>query len=267
MIIADHLGGILGASKLKSASSQCPTTQPGFRSLVELAKRSRVLIKISGQYRSSAETNTNFADLAPIVRALVAEVSDSLLWASDWPHTGEGKDRLGEKGAGVIEPFRIIDNIAEYDQVIGLDLSTLEPLINGPFTPDLSTPVSKFGVTATEEAWPPNLSAGLIGSCTNSSFKDMSRAASLGKQALDAGLTPKMPLLVSPGSEQTRATLERAGILDIFDRLESTLLTNACGPCCGSWDRQDVKKVRMICTQRSLSLTGLGHKKLNHHLI
>ena len=119
------------------------------------------------------------------------------------------------------------DPDAEYDQVVEIDLSTLEPLVNGPFTPDLSTPISKFGTKAANEAWPTNLTAGLIGSCTNSSFEDMSRAASLGQQALAAGLKPKMPLLVSPGSEQTRATLEQAGILNVFDNLGATLLTNA----------------------------------------
>jgi aconitate hydratase len=132
---------------------------------------------------------------------------------------------------------------AEYDKVIDIDLSSLEPMVNGPFTPDLSTRISQFGKAVSEEAWPSTLTAGLIGSCTNSSFEDMSRAASLGQQALDAGLKPKMPLLVSPGSEQTRATLEKAGILAVFERLQSTLLTNACGPCCGSWDRRDMKKV------------------------
>lgn len=136
------------------------------------------------------------------------------------------------------------DARAEYDKVIEIDLSSLEPMVNGPFTPDLSTPISRFGQAVSEEAWPSTLTAGLIGSCTNSSFEDMSRAASLGRQALDAGLKPRMPLLVSPGSEQTRSTLEKAGILDVFDRLQSTLLTNACGPCCGSWDRRDMKKVR-----------------------
>ena len=144
------------------------------------------------------------------------------------------------------------DRGAEYDKVIEIDLSTLEPLVNGPFTPDLSTPISRFREAVTEGVWPSNLSAGLIGSCTNSSFEDMSRAASLGRQALDAGLKPKMPLLVSPGSEQTSATLEKAGILDVFEKLESTLLTNACGPCCGSWDRQDMKKVISSCLARDI---------------
>lgn len=136
------------------------------------------------------------------------------------------------------------DEGAEYDKIIEIDLSSLEPHINGPFTPDLSTPLSKFSKVAAEETWPKELTAGLIGSCTNSSFQDMSRAANLARQALDAGLKPKMPLLVSPGSEQTRETLRESGVLQVFEELQSTLLTNACGPCCGSWDREGMTKVR-----------------------
>lgn len=135
---------------------------------------------------------------------------------------------------------------AEYDRVIEIDLSSLEPQINGPFTPDLSTNISKFSDIAEKENWPSTLTAGLIGSCTNSSFQDMTRAADLARQALDAGLKPKMPLLVSPGSEQTRKTLEDAGSLQILDELNGTLLTNACGPCCGSWDRQGIEKVQCL---------------------
>lgn len=135
------------------------------------------------------------------------------------------------------------DPEAKYDRVVEIDLSSLEPHINGPFTPDLSTPISKFGEAAREKGWPAKLTAGLIGSCTNSSFEDLSRAASLARQALDAGLKPKMPLLLSPGSEQTSETLRREGIIDVFDRLGSKVLSNACGPCCGSWDRTDVAKV------------------------
>ncbi|KAF7558127.1 hypothetical protein G7Z17_g148 [Cylindrodendrum hubeiense] len=130
----------------------------------------------------------------------------------------------------------------EYDRLVEIDLSSLEPRINGPFTPDLSTPVSQFAEAVSRESWPRNLTAGLIGSCTNSSFEDLIRAAAVAKQALDAGLSPKMPLLLSPGSEQTRQTLQNSGALDTFAKLQSTLLTNACGPCCGSWDRQDMKK-------------------------
>ncbi|KAI9151506.1 aconitate hydratase [Paramyrothecium foliicola] len=144
------------------------------------------------------------------------------------------------------------DPQAEYDRVIEIDLSRLEPRINGPFTPDLSTPISEFRDIAVNNEWPSNLTAGLIGSCTNSSFEDMTRAASLAKQALDAGLKPKMPLLVSPGSEKTRETLRRNGTLDIFDKLKSILLTNACGPCCGSWDRQDMKKIVKQGTKNSI---------------
>ncbi|WAO88925.1 Aconitate hydratase, mitochondrial [Fusarium falciforme] len=134
------------------------------------------------------------------------------------------------------------DEGAEYDRIIEIDLSTLEPRINGPFTPDLSTPISKFGQAARENQWPEKLTAGLIGSCTNSSFEDLSRAASLAQQALDAGLKPKMPLLLSPGSEQTNQTLKREGVIDVFERLGSKVLSNACGPCCGSWDRTEMKK-------------------------
>jgi aconitate hydratase len=134
------------------------------------------------------------------------------------------------------------DTGAEYDRVIEIDLSSLEPQVNGPFTPDLATPISRFRAKAEEARWPQTLTAGLIGSCTNSSFEDLSRAANLAEQALDAGLTPKMPLLLSPGSEQTNQTLRRSGIMDVFNRLNSKILANACGPCCGSWDRTDMEK-------------------------
>lgn len=134
------------------------------------------------------------------------------------------------------------DEGAEYDRVIEVDLSSLEPHINGPFTPDLATPLSKFDQTVKEQEWPKQLTAGLIGSCTNSSFQDMMRAADLATQALGAGLKPKMHFLVSPGSETTRKTLEESWALQAFKDLGSTLLTNACGPCCGSWDREGVKK-------------------------
>ncbi|ESU17473.1 aconitate hydratase [Fusarium graminearum PH-1] len=134
------------------------------------------------------------------------------------------------------------DEGVKYDHVIEIDLSTLEPRINGPFTPDLSTPISKLSGAVRKNKWPEQLSAGLIGSCTNSSYEDLSRAASLAKQALDAGLKPKMPLLLSPGSEQTNQTLKREGVTEVFERLGSKILSNACGPCCGSWDRTDMTK-------------------------
>lgn len=157
------------------------------------------------------------------------------------------------------------DHGAEYDRVIEIDLSTLEPQINGPFTPDLATPLSKFHSAVKENAWP-KLTAGLIGSCTNSSFEDMTRAASVAQQALDAGLKPKVPLLVSPGSLQTRRTLENAGIVDVLEKVGATMLTNACGPCCGSWDRTDMPKVSILpilrfvyCDHHLLTGAHRGH--------
>jgi aconitate hydratase len=154
------------------------------------------------------------------------------------------------------------DSGVEYDRVIELDLWTLEPCINGPFTPDLSTPLSQFGAAVEENKWPRKLTAGLIGSCTNSSFEDMGRAASLAQQAMAAGVKPKMPLLVSPGSLQTRKTLDEAGILPVFEKLGAVMLPNACGPCCGSWDRVDMPKVFLASSPvLSLQTTDfwLGH--------
>jgi aconitate hydratase len=136
------------------------------------------------------------------------------------------------------------DEGAEYDQVIHINLSELEAFVNGPLTPDFATPMSKFKEAVNNSSWPRELSAGLIGSCTNSSFEDMTRAADITKQALKAGLKPKAHLYLSPGSERTRATLEKHGVLDVFNQADATLLANACGPCCGSWNRQDVPKVR-----------------------
>ncbi|PYH98482.1 aconitase-domain-containing protein [Aspergillus ellipticus CBS 707.79] len=158
------------------------------------------------------------------------------------------------------------DRGAEYDRVIEIDLSKLEPCINGPFTPDLSTPVSKFGDAVKGNEWP-ELAAGLIGSCTNSSFEDMGRAANLAQQALDAGLKPQMPLLISPGSLETRDTLEKAGVLPIFEKLGATMLPNACGLCCGSWDRADMPKgtPNSIITSYNRNFSGrLDSNPLTH---
>jgi homoaconitase len=139
--------------------------------------------------------------------------------------------------------FLRADNGAEYDQEIVIDLSTLEPHINGPFTPDLSTPLSKFKDAVKTNKWPDTFSAGLIGSCTNSSYEDMTRAEDLVKQAQAAGLKPKSDFFITPGSEQVRATLEDSKTLDTFTSAGGTVLANACGPCIGQWKRTDgVKK-------------------------
>lgn len=131
------------------------------------------------------------------------------------------------------------DQGAQYDEVIEINLSELEPHINGPFTPDLSTPLSSFGETVAQEDWPTTLSAGLIGSCTNSSYEDMTRVESLVTQAEKAGLRPKAPFYITPGSEQIRATLERDGTLQTLEGAGGIVLSNACGPCIGQWKRQD----------------------------
>jgi aconitate hydratase len=134
------------------------------------------------------------------------------------------------------------DPNAKYDHVIEIDLSKLEPYLNGPFTPDLCTPISKFSAKAKENDWPLNLSASLIGSCTNSSYEDMTRCASIAKQALDHGVQAKSKLLITPGSEQIRATIEKDGLMQILNDAKGVVYANACGPCIGQWNRKDVPK-------------------------
>jgi len=129
-----------------------------------------------------------------------------------------------------------------YDQVIELNLSELEPHINGPFTPDLATPVSAMKKAAKENGWPLDVSVGLIGSCTNSSYEDISRAASIAKQAVDKGLKSKSEFTITPGSEQVRYTIERDGYIDIFEQMGGKVFANACGPCIGQWARPGADK-------------------------
>ena len=150
------------------------------------------------------------------------------------------------------------DKDAEYDQMIEINLDTLEPHINGPFTPDLATPLSKFKETAIKNDWPTELKVGLIGSCTNSSYEDMARSASLVEQANKHGLKLKSKYTVTPGSEQVRATIERDGIMDTLTNAGGVVLANACGPCIGQWDRQDIKKgeKNSIITSYNRNFTG-----------
>jgi aconitate hydratase len=128
-----------------------------------------------------------------------------------------------------------------FDQVIEIDLDTLRPHLNGPFTPDLATPVGELGAKAKANGWPIKVDWGLIGSCTNSSYEDLTRAASIAKQAVDMKIKSKADFGINPGSEQIRFTAERDGILKIFEDLNATIFTNACGPCIGQWDRSDLK--------------------------
>lgn len=138
------------------------------------------------------------------------------------------------------------DEGCKYDQLIEINLSELPPLINGPFTPDLANSLDTLPAAAEKNGWPMDVSATLIGSCTNSSYEDMTRSADLCKQALAAGLKVKVPFLVTPGSEQVRATIEQDGIADIFREAGATVLANACGPCIGQWDRPDAGKNTIV---------------------
>jgi aconitate hydratase len=129
-----------------------------------------------------------------------------------------------------------------FDQLIEINLSELEPSLNGPFTPDLYTPVSRMREEAAKNGWPLRVEWGLIGSCTNSSYEDLSRAASIAKQAVDKGLLTKAEFGINPGSEQVRFTADRDGLLKTFEDLNATIFTNACGPCIGMWDRVGADK-------------------------
>ncbi len=129
-----------------------------------------------------------------------------------------------------------------FDQVIEINLSELEPHVNGPFTPDLATPISKLKEAALANGWPTKISVGLLGSCTNSSYEDISRAVSLAKQVSSKNLKSKSEYLINPGSEQIRFTIKRDGFLDVFDQIGAKVFTNACGPCIGMWDRMGAEK-------------------------
>ncbi|KAL5525060.1 ACO1 [Sanghuangporus sanghuang] len=150
------------------------------------------------------------------------------------------------------------DKDAEYDQLIEIDLSELEPHLNGPFTPDLATPISKFAEEVKKNDWPQELKVGLIGSCTNSSYEDMTRSAAIAKEAIDHGVTARSQFTITPGSEQVRATIERDGLIETFEQAGGLVLANACGPCIGQWDRRDVPKgvKNSIVTSYNRNFTG-----------
>ena len=135
------------------------------------------------------------------------------------------------------DPEVLADPEKFFDQVIEVDLSKLEPYLNGPFTPDLATPISEMKKVAEENSWPTDVKVGLIGSCTNSSYEDISRSASVAQQAVDNGLKTKADFTITPGSEQVRFTIERDGFIDTFTALGASVFANACGPCIGQWSR------------------------------
>jgi aconitate hydratase len=154
-----------------------------------------------------------------------------------------------------------------FDQVIEINLSELEPHINGPFTPDLAWPISKFADAVRENGWPEELEVGLIGSCTNSSYEDITRAASVAKQATDSGIKTKSEFTITPGSEQVRFTVERDGYLDIFEKMGGMVLANACGPCIGQWARhsKDPNKKNSIVTSYNRNFAKRNDGNANTH--
>jgi aconitate hydratase len=149
-------------------------------------------------------------------------------------------DEIAEHLTGDAEVYENPENY--FDQVIEINLSELEPHINGPFTPDRGTPVSKMKEVAAANDWPTKVEWGLIGSCTNSSYEDMSRAASIVEQAVAHGIEPKAEFGINPGSEQVRYTIDRDGIIATFEKMGTKVFTNACGPCIGQWDREGADK-------------------------
>ncbi len=165
-----------------------------------------------------------------------------------------GRDEVADMANAVREDLtgdaEVYANPEKYfDEVIEINLDELEPHINGPFTPDRATPVSEMRAEATANGWPLDIEWGLIGSCTNSSYEDISRAASIAKQAVDKGLAIKAELGINPGSEQVRYTIERDGFIKTFEDLNAKIFTNACGPCIGQWARagaEDQKKNSII---------------------
>lgn len=154
-----------------------------------------------------------------------------------------------------------------FDQVIEIDLTTLEPHVNGPFTPDLAWPISKFAQAVKENNYPEKLEVGLIGSCTNSSYEDLSRAASLANQAYKKGIKVKSEFTVTPGSEQIRYTVDRDGILKSFTKIGGVVLANACGPCIGQWQRHmtDPSKKNSIITSFNRNFSKRNDGNPNTH--
>ncbi len=162
------------------------------------------------------------------------------LAATDRQDIVDAADKIAEHLTGDAEVYANPEKY--FDQVIEIDLSTLSPHVNGPFTPDLATPIAEMRAKATENGWPLKVEWGLIGSCTNSSYEDLSRAASIAQQAVEKGLETKSEFGINPGSEQVRFTAERDGLLKPFQDLNATIFTNACGPCIGQWDRAGADK-------------------------
>ena len=165
------------------------------------------------------------------------------------------------------DPEVYADPANYFDQVIEINLSELEPHVNGPFTPDLAWPISKFAAAVRENGWPAKLEVGLIGSCTNSSYEDLTRSASLAQQAIDKNLKTKSEFTITPGSEVVRFTAERDGLLKTFDAMGGVVLANACGPCIGQWARHtdDPNRKNSIITSFNRNFAKRNDGNANTH--
>jgi len=165
------------------------------------------------------------------------------------------------------DPEVYADPAKYFDQVIEINLSELEPHVNGPFTPDLAWPISKFAAAVKENGWPAKLEVGLIGSCTNSSYEDLTRSASLAQQAIDKNLKTKSEFTITPGSEVVRFTAERDGLLKTFDAMGGVVLANACGPCIGQWARHtdDPNRKNSIITSFNRNFAKRNDGNANTH--
>ena len=160
-----------------------------------------------------------------------------------------GREEVADMATAVAAELRADDEVMAnpqkyYDRIIDIDLSALEPYINGPFTPDAATPISEFSEKVLKNGYPRKMEVGLIGSCTNSSYQDLSRAVSLARQVTEKNLHMAAPLIVNPGSERIRATAERDGMIGVFEEVGATIMANACGPCIGQWKRVTDDPVR-----------------------
>jgi aconitate hydratase len=193
------------------------------------------------------------------------EAMSRYLRATDRKEVAELADQVAEHLTGDAACYA--DPEKYFDQVIEIDLSTLEPHINGPYTPDLAWPISKFAQAVKENDYPAKLEVGLIGSCTNSSYEDLDRAASLAKQAVEKKLKVKSEFTVTPGSEQIRYTVERDGQLDAFEQMGGVVLANACGPCIGQWARHNAnpEKKNSIITSFNRNFTKRNDGNPNTH--
>ncbi|MBC8985830.1 aconitate hydratase [Pedobacter sp. N36a] len=168
------------------------------------------------------------------------ESMERYLRATDRADVADAANEIKEHLTGDAEVYAEPEKY--FDQIIEINLSELEPYLNGPFTPDLATPISKMKEVAAANGWPMKIDVGLIGSCTNSSYEDISRAVSIAKQVDEKGLTAKAEYCINPGSEQIRFTIQRDGFLDVFEKIGAKVFTNACGPCIGMWDRVGAEK-------------------------